>query len=846
MTNLTLELKAPLSGPIVALEDVPDPVFSQKMVGDGISIDPVNQTLRAPCDGKVVQLHRAHHAVTIEAENGIEIMMHIGIDTVGLKGVGFRPRVGMGDRVKQGEALIQFDADYIVTKAKSLLTQIIITNSDQVEKFEHTSGTAHVGDNVILTITAKERNDDIVLAEGESISSAPIDIPNPTGLHARPSALLVGEAKKYSATINIHKGTAKANAKSLVAIMGLEVNCADVITIEATGPDAPAAVKALEKAIRGGLGENCSAVEHFVEDDSDAIEEAPRSEDPNTLMGVTASPGLAIGNVYLLKRDEISVPEEAGNSEDELILLNDALALAHRQLQDLQEKMDDKEKAAIFAAHQELLQDPELLDDTNSQIDDGKSAAFAWSNAYTTQSDTLSKLKNKLLAGRANDLRDVGRRVLQLILGMDPAEDEIPENSILIAEDLTPSDTANLDRTKVLGFCTVTGGASSHVAILARSLNIPAIAGIESRALQLELGAKVILDASHAKLQLNPSDAEINRIEQAKIAFDTKRANDLANASKPAETIDGHHVEIVANIGSAQDALDTVEHGGEGAGLCRSEFLFMNRASAPNEEEQLAIYSEMANNLKKDQPLIIRTLDVGGDKPLPYLPIETEENPFLGLRGIRVCLLRPTIFRVQLRAILRAAEASKGKGAKIMVMFPMVTTIEDVRQAKVILEEEREKLGVAAIPVGIMVEVPTTAVMAEQFAKEVDFFSIGTNDLTQYTLAIDRGHPLLAAQADGLNPGILSLIANTVKGAHKHNAWVGVCGGIASDAIAAPILVGLGVDELSVSVPSIPEIKSAVRMTNLETCKVLAEKALQQATADDVRQLVTDAYPDLV
>lgn len=288
MTKSTLELKAPLSGPLIALENVPDPVFAQKMVGDGISIDPTNQTLRAPCNGKIVQLHRANHAVTIEADNGLEIMMHIGLDTVALAGAGFRPRVGLGDTVKQGEALIQFDADFVATKARSLMTQIIVTNSDQVESFEYSSGSVKVGDDVILRLTATEKTSSNNIEAGEHVTSEPIAVPNPTGLHARPTAVLVGEAKKYTSVIHLYKGGNKANAKSLVSIMGLEVNCGDEISVVATGEDAKEAALAIETAIRSGLGEDCSAIDTPAQETSE--EQAPRSSDPTIVLGVTASP----------------------------------------------------------------------------------------------------------------------------------------------------------------------------------------------------------------------------------------------------------------------------------------------------------------------------------------------------------------------------------------------------------------------------------------------------------------------------------------------------------------------------------------------------------------------------
>lgn len=864
-----LQLRAPLSGPLVALEEVPDPVFAQKMVGDGISIDPTDYILRAPCDGEIIQLHRAHHALTILSANNIEVMIHIGIDTVALDGAGFQIKVSLGDKVHMGDALIEFDADFVATKVKSLLTQVIITNGDMVKQIDHKKGYVTAGNDIILTLhmatnpdektAVSDLKENIESLDECSLASAFVTIPNPTGLHARPAAMLVAKAKTFSSSIALHKGERSANAKSLVSIMALETSLGDEVCLKAEGVDAHSAIDALSEAIQGGLGEVCgrhtascdSDQERALDsahrlDDRSSLGDRPSLDNVHSLMGAVASPGLAIGFVHQLVEKEFKITQLGEGAEVETQRLRQSLTIAYQQLEDVQSSMDDKEKSAIFVAHQELLDDPALLETAHELIAKGKSAAFAWQHAFVSQSDTLSKLKNALLAARANDLRDVGRRVLRLILGVEEENTSLSKNCILIAEDLTPSQTANIDRTKVLGFCTVTGGASSHVAILARSLNLPAIAGIDRRALLLNDGAEVILDASHGQLQLNPNQDDIARIQKAKVALDKKRVEDMANAHKPAKTQCGQTLELVANVGRVDDVHACVKNGGEGVGLCRSEFLFMNRPAAPSEDEQFDIYYKMAMALKKDQPLVIRSLDVGGDKPLPYLPIAAEENPFLGLRGIRVCLLQPQIFRIQLRAILRAAAASKGVGAKVMLMFPMVTSMNDLVQAKILLEEERNQLGVDVIPVGIMVEVPTTAMMAEQFAKEVDFFSIGTNDLTQYALAMDRGHPILASQADGLNPGVLALIANTVKGAHKHGAWVGVCGGIASDAIATPILLGLGVDELSVSVPSVPEIKAAVRVCNVDVCKTLAQKTLEQNNGDDVRALVASAYPELV
>lgn len=493
----------------------------------------------------------------------------------------------------------------------------------------------------------------------------------------------------------------------------------------------------------------------------------------------------------------------------------------------------DPAKAAIFAAHEELLADPDLLGIAESAIAKGKSAGFGWKKAVTTHADRLAGLRNELLAQRANDMRDVGLRVLSLITGTAVHQPNYPANAILIAEDLTPSDTATLDRTRVVGFCTTRGGATSHVAILARSLGLPALAGIEPAALDVPNGTPVILDASLGWLRLHASPEQVARVRTAQQVAEEQRKANLEHALEPAATVDGVRIEILANIGGVKDAGQIAKLGGEGAGLLRSEFLFMERSDAPGEQEQFEVYKEVAEAVGVGHPIIIRTLDVGGDKPLSYLPIPKEDNPFLGERGIRVGLDRPEILRTQLRAILRAAAFGQ-----ISVMFPMITTLDELRDVRAILGEEAASLGVPPVPAGIMVEVPAAAIMAAQFAREADFFSIGTNDLTQYTLAMDRGHPKLAPQVDGLNPAILKLIAHTVNGARSAGRRVGVCGGIATDPCAVPLLIGLGVDELSVAIPAIPALKAQIRTLNMDACRKLADSALAAESADDVRALV--------
>ncbi len=843
-TTRTLTLKAPLSGYLVPIERVPDPVFSQKMVGDGIALDPVSQSLVAPCDGEVIMLHPANHALTLAIADGIELLMHIGLDTINLKGEGFTPRVKSGDKVKSGDPLIDFDADFVATHAKSLLTMIVVTNPDRVASFIAKSGVVTTGRDPILDLElvgdgAKAAAE----AAGVPIISEAILISNTAGLHARPAAVLANLARKFASDIWVQRGDGRANAKSLTSVMNLDIRYNDKVNLVAQGSDAQDAINSLVPLILSGLGEEGSSApapaSRIV---AEIARPAPvrRSEDPNLLLGVTASPGFAVGNVFQVRHQDLAVPETADEPQAEELKLADALETSRRQLEALQYQLHgqaDANKAAIFAAHQEVLDDPELHDMVRSAILKGKSAAFAWQQMINTQAEQMAKMSNALLAARAADVRDVGQRVMQNLTGIGPRKIDAPANSILVAEELTPSDTANLDRSKVLGVCTTLGGATSHAAIIARSLGIPAVAGIEPKALDIPDGTPVILDGTRASLRLNPSVEEMARLKTRQERLATKKKADLENAAAPAVTTDGCQVEVVANIGGLSDAVKGVSLGGEGVGLLRTEFLFQDRDIAPTEDEQFQAYSDIARALGPSRPLVIRTLDVGGDKPLTYLPIAKEENPFLGERGIRVGLNRPEVLRTQLRAVLRAASAGK-----LLVMFPMVATLTEWRAAKAMFDEERAKLGVDPIPVGIMVEIPAAAVMAEQFAREADFFSVGTNDLTQYTLAMDRGHPKLASQVDALNPAVLQLIALAVKGAQEHGRWVGICGGIAGNSQAVPILIGLGVKELSVSVPAIPAIKAQIRTLSLADCKELAQKALTLDTGVAVRELVPDPW----
>lgn len=677
-------------------------------------------------------------------------------------------------------------------------------------------------------------------------------IHNPSGLHARPAKVFVNTAKQFKSDIRLQHGAKKANAKSMISILTLGVESGGQIRLMVDGPDEDEAVAVLKAAIEDGLGD-----EHPPQDgrqpeqqndkaetqtvaDSQPQTKATRPDkaesDEHVIRGVPASTGIAIGPLYQFKKVEIIVPDKpASDPTQEKSELEKAIQSAMTELKTLHAEVKKRigaEEAAIFEAHQAILEDPDLFEAASDRIDQGENAGRAWQGAVKSTAAQLAALQDELLSARAADIRDVGHKVLQILVGADDTS-ELPDDPvILIAEDLAPSDTASLDSNRVLGFCTAIGGANAHTAILARALGLPAVVGAGSGVLKLENGTSAILNGDTGTLTLDPDSGALITAKNLQEEHQIRRAAELEAALKPAITQDDHRVEVVANIGNVTDAKQALGFGAEGVGLLRSEFLFLDRTDPPSEAEQFKVYRDIAVALD-GHPVIIRTLDVGGDKPLPYVPMPAEENPFLGVRGLRLCLARPELLRTQLRAILRAAEFGT-----LRVMFPMVANVAELSAARRVVDEVQAELDSPQIEVGIMIEIPAAAVLADIFAKDVDFFSIGTNDLTQYTLAMDRGHPELSAQADGLHPAVLRLIDQTVRAAHAAGKWVGVCGELGADSQAVPILVGLGVDELSVSIPAIPAVKAQIRSLSLSTAKRLAAEALECASATEVRRTV--------
>jgi phosphocarrier protein FPr len=655
---------------------------------------------------------------------------------------------------------------------------------------------------------------------------------NKTGLHARPAAVFVDLAKKFKSNIKVRHGDTVSNGKSLLSLLQLGAESGAAIRVSAEGPDATDALKALQTAIESGLGDEPE--EHPASASAGEAAWTPQSA-IFTIPGVTASGGLAIGPLRQYRQRAIVVEDQPGDPTIEGNRFQQALDAAHGELDRLYEEVKTRlgsGKAAIFRVHAEFLNDAGLVGQTVALIYQGHSAAWSWQQTINERVRQVQKLDDPTLAARAVDLSDVGQRVLRHLVGSSDAEQVSQDTPvILIAEDLTPSDTAALDTDSILGFCTAKGGPTSHTAIIARSLGIPALVGAGDAVLDLVNGTPAILDGSAAKLYINPTGSDVETARKAQLQL--QQQQEVANAARlaPAVTTDGHHVEVVANINRPGEAPGALAAGAEGVGLMRTEFLFLGRDSAPTEEEQFEVYRDMAQALG-GRTLIIRTLDIGGDKEAPYLNLPKEDNPFLGIRGLRLCLARPDLFIPQLRAIYRAAAYGS-----IKIMFPMVATLEEVERARAIAEQVRRELDAAQLSLGIMVEVPSAVVLADHLAQEIDFFSIGTNDLTQYVLAMDRGHPQLAKQADALHPAVLRMIAQTVQAADKAGKWVGVCGGLASDPKGAVILTGLGVAELSASVPGIPAVKAEIRSHSFAEMQTLAQKALQCRTAAEVRSL---------
>jgi phosphocarrier protein FPr/phosphocarrier protein len=877
-----LILVSPLQGWSAPLEETPDPVFADHMMGDGVAIDPTGTTLHAPCDGTLIVVAASKHAVTIRAANGAEILLHVGIDTVGLAGEGFEVHVREGQRVQAGERLISFDLDLLAQRAKSLVTPVLVTDTTGFcVTRRNENGSLRVGDFLMeVSTTADVAVEETTAAVSHGRAERRMIVLLEHGIHARPAATLAAVAKKLTADINIVFGDRKANAKSPVALMSLGVRKGDEIVIQATGVDAESAAATVEQAIAGGKDSHADAATLAVTGGAASAASARRQPPPAThgqhaiggaptnklatpttavapgsppatastaaaaasnraLKGVVASRGLGVGAAYQFVRTVIDIPELGAGASLESEALDSARAAVRA---DLERTANSGHTTAreIAEAHLALIDDPELVDGARVLVNQGKSAGHAWRAVLRVGIDQLRALNDPRMAERADDLLDLETRVLSALTGTVAAGPNFPPETILIANELLPSQLVALDNTKLAGICLAAGGATSHVSIIAAAMDIPTMVAAGPEALRVPTGTTVVLDAEAGWLYIDPPRVHVELARSQLAEKRQRRVAEQLAAQRECRTADGTRIEVFANVGSEAEAHAAVRNGAEGSGLLRTEFLFLERTAPPDEAEQLEQYQQIATALE-GRPLTIRTLDIGGDKPIPYLPLPHEENPALGLRGVRTSLWRPDLLRIQLRAILRVQPVGQCR-----ILLPMITDAGEIRAVRAMIEELRSEVGrTDPVEVGAMIETPASAVMADRIAREADFLSVGTNDLTQYTLAMDRGHPELAARLDALHPAVLRLISTVVTAAKLNGRMVAICGGLASDPVAVPILIGLGVHELSMVPAVIPQLKALISTLNIDDCTALAKQALDRETAEDVRALTLQSVSGL-
>ncbi len=814
-----LMLLAPLSGWVSPLEEVPDAVFAERILGDGVAIDPTGNRVQAPCDGVIAAL--AKHAVTIRSETGVEILVHVGLDTVALDGHGFKPLARQGQAVKAGDPLLEFDLDYLGRHARSLVSPVIVVNGDAFriarrDRNRTVSAGAFLMEIVPAAVAAET-------AEGaaETVSRR-VAVGLEHGIHARPAALLANAARRFSGDVTLSCGTKSANAKSALALMALGARRGDEVTIAACTRDA---VDVLADLLTQAVGMPATVLSPAL-----PAQSLPQNT-ATTIHGVRAAPGRALGHAVRLRRGDAAVAEEGAGIAHETSALQSALASVGARLE-RSAATGDRARRDILSAHIALLEDAELRRSAQASIEQGKSAAFAWRRSVRSVAETLRKLDDRRMRERAADLLDLERQVVSALTGdQDKPAAALPPSAILIADEVLPSDLVG----DIAGIVSAGGGPTSHVAILAAGMNIPALVGAGPAVLEIADGQDLLLDADNGILDLNPDPGAVAAARKASAAAAERQKRDLARAAEHCFTADGTRIEIFANLGKgAVEAADAVRLGAEGCGVLRTEFLFMERATPPDAEEQRAAYQAIADALD-GRSFIIRTFDIGADKPVPYLTFPPEDNPQLGLRGVRAGFVWPELLRTQLKAAVRVKPGCK-------IMLPMITAVGELAAVRAMLDEVCRDEGVPRPALGAMVETPSAALLADQLLAEADFLSIGTNDLTQYVLAIDRGHRQLSGQLDGLHPAVLRLIAHAASAANAAGKTVAVCGGLAADLVAAPLLVGLGIDELSVPAPVIPQLKSVVRSLRRDDCRAAAQEALALTSPADVRALVKSRF----
>jgi phosphocarrier protein FPr/phosphocarrier protein len=800
-------LAAPISGWLTSTRDVPDPVFSEEMMGVGVAIDPAEGTLVAPCDAEVLLVAPAKHSVTLKTAQGAELLIHIGLETVALEGRGFETHVGGGERVSLGDPLISFDLDEVGLEAKSLVTPILLTNAHEFRFIAEPLDRLVERGSPIAWI---ERSGGAAKAEtqaGDGLKTQAM-IGFAHGLHARPAGRIADLAKRFSSEIILSAGDKSASARSPTAIMALGAIKGTRVQLSALGDDSKGALEAIVELLE--RGEEDQRPEPRLA--------APRALAKNEIAGVCALPGIALGTAVHWRRKVGETSDEGRGAEEERAALSEARALVRVSL----EAFIEQGGAAgdIARAHIGLLEDEELNRSADKEIERGTGAARAWQLATSAAAEALRKADSPLLRERVADLDDIAAQVIAGLLGDAPASTvELPESTILIADNLLPSEIMSLPRGRLAGLATAGGGPTSHMAIIAASFGIPTLVAMGPEISRIPDGTSLLLDAAGGVLVIDPDE----RARERALAL-----VQVPDQGGECTTRDGKRVTLLANLGGLSDVKAALAAGAEGCGLLRTEFLFLDRANAPSEKEQHTSYQAIADALE-GRPLTIRTLDIGGDKPVSYIRFPSEQNPALGARGIRTELLEPELLNEQLRAIAGV------KGDAVKIMIPMVSSVAELRNV-------REKLGSLRenVTLGIMVETPAAALIADRFAAEADFLSIGSNDLAQYALAMDRTNPLLAASIDALHPAVLRLMAMTSEAGARAGKTVSVCGNLASDPLGALVLIGLGIRELSGVPAALAPVRQAIAQVSASDCQRLAAQALDLESASEVRALAAE------
>ena len=831
MTQKILNLYSPVKGKAIDLSQVPDEAFAQKMLGDGIAVLPEENAVYAPTNGVIKNVHKCLHAIVIE-KDGFEILIHIGIDSVSLKGQNFKALVKEGDTVKQGQKLIEFDRDFLAKHTPSNAVIMIIVSPLEVTLKKENLADVDLQTKVFEVSCQEEinNNQDNTNQSEYTFITEEFTVTNKTGLHARPAGEVANLAKSFKdIDILLIKNQKSANAKSVVEILGLSIEYGDKIQITAHGHDAGAAANAVKDCILHKLKDN------VVKESPKQAQVHVNEKGETQIKGIGIFDGITIGKTYVLKDLQFKLEEKSAlPPEEELAKFQGSL----KRVKDALDKerhavYGQKDREEILLAHITILEDPFLIEETRQSIMQGFSAAFAFSSAVRRAISVLKNTGNEILRSRVADFIDLETRILTDLTGKNYGIPEFEEDTIIIVRELLSYQLKRLNE-HVTGVIMAEGSALSHVSIMLKTLGIPAIIGCGDTVLDTPNGTDIILDSKLGIVTLNP--VNIEEVRKKAQVIKMNRQENLLHAFEAAKTKDGAEIIVSGNVGTIEQAELSAKQGANGIGLVRTEFLFANYKQAPTEQEQYEIYQKIVDS-QKGNPVIIRTLDVGADKPIPFIPQIEEDNPILGRRGIRTSLTNVELLKTQLRAIMRVKPYGMAK-----IMIPMVTFVEEIATVKRFIKEEQEKLGIDKVSVGMMMEVPAAALMAKEFAEEVDFFSIGTNDLTQYTLALDRSHPTLNFLSDSLNPSVLRMVNIITQGAAAHNIPVGVCGAVASEPAGAILLIGLGVKALSVVPSAIADIKALIRGLEIKKCKEVAQKALNCNSVNDVRALVKKEF----